>query len=136
METARKITIEVRRELLEKAQRATGSGITQTVRAGLELVAHRRPTPVYVNSGARFALPHISRTQGRPVIAVGGWVAPREPFGVINRARVGWHLECCVLIVERSQAGSPSGIIETAVGVQCYWQQHARERAPCAQLGC
>jgi len=34
METARKITIEVSPELLEKAQRATGSGITQTVRTG------------------------------------------------------------------------------------------------------
>ena len=39
METARKITVEVPRELLEKAQRATGSGITQTVRTGLQLVA-------------------------------------------------------------------------------------------------
>jgi hypothetical protein len=39
MESARKITIEVPPELLEKAQRATGSGITQTVRTGLQLVA-------------------------------------------------------------------------------------------------
>jgi hypothetical protein len=39
METARKITIEVPAELLDKAQRATGSGITQTVRTGLQLVA-------------------------------------------------------------------------------------------------
>jgi hypothetical protein len=39
MGTARKITVEVPPELLEKAQRATGSGITQTVRTGLELVA-------------------------------------------------------------------------------------------------
>jgi len=39
METARKITIEVPPELLAKAQRATGSGITQTIRAGLQLVA-------------------------------------------------------------------------------------------------
>jgi hypothetical protein len=39
METARKITVEVPLELLEKAQRATGSGITQTVRTGLQLVA-------------------------------------------------------------------------------------------------
>jgi len=39
MENARKITIEVPPELLEKAQRATGSGITQTVRTGLQLVA-------------------------------------------------------------------------------------------------
>jgi hypothetical protein len=39
METARKITVEVPPELLEKAQRASRSGITQTVRTGLELVA-------------------------------------------------------------------------------------------------
>ena len=39
MEAARKITVEVPRELLEKAQRASGSGITQTVRAGLRLLA-------------------------------------------------------------------------------------------------
>src|ERR1017187_4202574 len=39
METARKITVEVPPELLRKAQRASGSGITQTVRTGLQLVA-------------------------------------------------------------------------------------------------
>jgi hypothetical protein len=39
MGTARKITVEVPPELLEKAQLATGSGITQTVRTGLQLVA-------------------------------------------------------------------------------------------------
>ena len=39
MPTSRKITIEVPPELLEKAQRASGSGITQTVRTGLQLVA-------------------------------------------------------------------------------------------------
>ena len=39
MDTARKITVEVPPDLLERAQRATGSGITQTVRTGLQLVA-------------------------------------------------------------------------------------------------
>ena len=39
METVRKITVEVPAELLGKAQRASGSGITQTVRTGLQLVA-------------------------------------------------------------------------------------------------
>ena len=39
MKTARKITVEVPLELLKKAQQATGSGITQTVRTGLQLVA-------------------------------------------------------------------------------------------------
>ncbi len=36
METLRKITVEVPVELLDQAQRFTGSGITQTVRAGLD----------------------------------------------------------------------------------------------------
>jgi hypothetical protein len=39
MEEVRKITVEVPPGLLEKAQRASGTGITQTVRAGLQLVA-------------------------------------------------------------------------------------------------
>jgi hypothetical protein len=39
MQTSRKITVEVPPGLLEKAQRASGSGITQTVRTGLQLVA-------------------------------------------------------------------------------------------------
>jgi len=38
-ETARKITVEIPGTLLEKAQRASGTGITQTVRSGLELLA-------------------------------------------------------------------------------------------------
>jgi hypothetical protein len=42
MDTARKITVEVPLELLEKAQRASGTGVTQTVRAGLQLVAASR----------------------------------------------------------------------------------------------
>ena len=37
--TARKITVEVPLDLLEKAQRASGTGVTQTVRTGLQLVA-------------------------------------------------------------------------------------------------
>jgi hypothetical protein len=39
MERARKITVEVPPDLLKKAQRASGAGITQTVRAGLQLMA-------------------------------------------------------------------------------------------------
>jgi Arc/MetJ-type ribon-helix-helix transcriptional regulator len=39
MEPARKITVEIPPDLLEKAQQATGSGVTQTVRAGLQLLA-------------------------------------------------------------------------------------------------
>lgn len=40
--TARKITVEVPAELLTKAQKASGAGITQTIRAGLELIAAGR----------------------------------------------------------------------------------------------
>lgn len=39
MKTARKITIEVPEDLLDRAQKASGTGITQTVRTGLQLVA-------------------------------------------------------------------------------------------------
>jgi hypothetical protein len=42
MAAARKITVEVPRELLEKAQQASGAGVTQTVRTGLQLVAASR----------------------------------------------------------------------------------------------
>lgn len=42
MPAARKITVEVPSELLVKAQKASGAGITQTVRTGLELVAAGR----------------------------------------------------------------------------------------------
>ena len=42
MQTARKITVEVPQELLEKAQRASGAGITETVRKGLQFVAASR----------------------------------------------------------------------------------------------
>jgi hypothetical protein len=42
MEKARKITVEIPRELLDQAQLASGAGITQTVRTGLQLVAASR----------------------------------------------------------------------------------------------
>ncbi|HEY6266298.1 MAG TPA: hypothetical protein VIW93_15975 [Candidatus Acidoferrum sp.] len=42
MDTARKITVEVPLALLEKAQQASGTGVTQTVRTGLQLVAASR----------------------------------------------------------------------------------------------
>ena len=42
MNTARKITVEVPVELLERAQEASGAGVTQTVRTGLQLVAASR----------------------------------------------------------------------------------------------
>jgi hypothetical protein len=39
METARKITIAVPANLLDRGQRASGAGITQTVKIGLQLLA-------------------------------------------------------------------------------------------------
>ena len=39
MAKTRKITVEVPQELLEKALRVSGAGITQTIRAGLQLLA-------------------------------------------------------------------------------------------------
>jgi len=39
MSAVRKITVEVPQDLLSKAQRASGKGITQTVRNGLQLLA-------------------------------------------------------------------------------------------------
>jgi hypothetical protein len=42
MDIARKITVAVPAELLRKAQEASGAGITQTVRTGLELMAASR----------------------------------------------------------------------------------------------
>jgi len=42
MASMRKVTVNVPAELLEKAQEASGAGITQTVRTGLQLVAASR----------------------------------------------------------------------------------------------
>jgi len=42
MSASRKITVGIPPELLKKAQQASGKGITQTVRAGLELIAASR----------------------------------------------------------------------------------------------
>lgn len=39
MDSARKITVEVPQKLLERALQASGTGVTQTVRAGRQLVA-------------------------------------------------------------------------------------------------
>jgi hypothetical protein len=55
MKTARKITVEVSRELLKKAQLASGTGITQTVRTGCSSWRHRALTLACANSEARFA---------------------------------------------------------------------------------
>ena len=60
MGKARKITLEVPPELLEKAQRATGAGITQTVRTGLQLVA---ASQTYVRLRQLRGKARFSRTQ-------------------------------------------------------------------------
>ena len=42
MPAVRKVTVELPADLLKKAQKASGAGITQTIRAGLELIAAGR----------------------------------------------------------------------------------------------
>ncbi len=42
MRMMRKITVEIPGELLDRAQQASGAGITETVRTGLQLVAASR----------------------------------------------------------------------------------------------
>ena len=42
MSAARKVTVHVPSDLLRKAQKSTGEGVTATVRRGLELVAAER----------------------------------------------------------------------------------------------
>ncbi len=59
MNTARKITVEIPRELLKKAQQASGTGITQTIRAGLQLVAASR---TYARLRKLRGKVHFSRT--------------------------------------------------------------------------
>lgn len=41
METAKKITVHVPPDLLDRARRSSGKGITETVRQGLQLLAAR-----------------------------------------------------------------------------------------------
>jgi len=39
MQTERKITVQIPADLLQRAQRSSGAGITETIRQGLRLVA-------------------------------------------------------------------------------------------------
>jgi hypothetical protein len=55
----RKITVEIPQELLEKAQQASGSGITQTIRTGLQLLA---ASQAYDNLRQLRGKVHFSRT--------------------------------------------------------------------------
>jgi hypothetical protein len=59
MGTARKITIEVPADLLDQAQQASGTGITQTVRTGLQLVA---ASQAYARLRRMRGKVHFSRT--------------------------------------------------------------------------
>jgi hypothetical protein len=58
MKAARKITLEVPEDLLRRAQRSSGEGITATIRRGLELVAAGR------------AYEEIRRLRGRVKLAI------------------------------------------------------------------
>jgi hypothetical protein len=66
MAMTRKITVEVRADLLRKAQEASGSGITETVRAGLELMAASRAYAHLLRLGERFAF-RVRRRISRPI---------------------------------------------------------------------
>jgi Arc/MetJ-type ribon-helix-helix transcriptional regulator len=59
MAGTRKITVEIPPELLEKAQEATGTGITQTIRTGLTLVSASR---AYARLRQLRGKVHFSRT--------------------------------------------------------------------------
>lgn len=65
MRSVRKVTVELPRELLRKAQKATGDGTTATIRKGLELVAASR------------AYEEIRRLRGRVAFSV-DWKKLRE----------------------------------------------------------
>lgn len=59
MRAARKVTVEIPEDLLRKAQKSTGRGITATIRTGLELVAASR------------AYEDLRRLRGRVAFSVG-----------------------------------------------------------------
>ena len=65
MAQVRKITVDVPEDLLRRAQKATGEGITATIRSGLRLVA------------ARDAYDALRRLQGRVQFSV-DWRELRE----------------------------------------------------------
>ena len=65
METPRKIIVEISPELPDRAQRASGEGITQTVRTGRQLVAARQAytfSSYEVPKAARFLEPSLQQT--------------------------------------------------------------------------
>ena len=61
MDAVQKITVAIPRELLDKAQKASGTGITQTVRTGLQLVAASR---TYAHLRQFRGKVHFARTLG------------------------------------------------------------------------
>ena len=144
METVRKITVEVPPELLEKAQRASGTGITQTVRTGLQLVAAsltyaRLRTP---RQGPLHA--YVGRAQGRPMIAAdtSTWVAFLEGAGGEDAKLLDGALEDrqvlmvpVVLTELLSDPKLPSAVAETLAEVPLveiepgYWQRAGALRA-------
>ncbi len=70
MRTSRKITVEVPLDLLEKAQRASGAGITQTVRTGLRLLAASRTYDrLRKLRGAVRSTRTLAEAEGRPMIS-------------------------------------------------------------------
>jgi hypothetical protein len=62
---SRKITVEIPSELLRKAQRASRSGVSQTVRTGLELLAASRAYAASGNFAEKCASPAPSHSSSR-----------------------------------------------------------------------
>jgi hypothetical protein len=56
MNTVRKITVEIPHDLLRKAQRSSGKGITQTVRTGLQLLAASQAYDLLLQSQGKVRL--------------------------------------------------------------------------------
>ena len=78
MDTARKITVEIPQHLLEKAQQASGTGITQTVRTGLQLVAASQAYKRLRGFARQSSLhSHSGRAESRQMIAAetSTWIA-------------------------------------------------------------
>jgi hypothetical protein len=72
MGAARKITIQLPSDLLRKAQRSTGEGVTATIRRGLELVAAER------------AQEELRRLRGKVTFSIDWKKLRADPRGIGN----------------------------------------------------
>src|ERR1700756_4425023 len=122
MEATRKITVEVPLDLLEKAQRASGTGITQTVRTGLLLVAASR------------TYARLRHFRGRVVFLEGG---AGEDALLLDRALEDRQVVMVPVVLTEllSDPKLPTGVAETLSAVPLvevasgYWQRAGELRA-------